>query len=69
MDPNIICVENAVLLKLKGLFGIAVAVVVVILKKLFKKKHFLLRLVWKNMCLVKTVVEIEVEQKAVYSVW
>jgi hypothetical protein len=44
-------------------FGIAVAVVVVVLKKLFYKKYFLLRLVWKNRCLVKTVFEIEVEKK------
>jgi hypothetical protein len=46
-------------------FGIAIAVVVVVLKKLFYKKYFYLRLVWKNIYLVKTVVEIEVEQKVV----
>jgi hypothetical protein len=46
-------------------FDIEVVVVVVVLKKLFYKKYLYLRLVWKNMCLVKTVVEIEVEQKIV----
>jgi hypothetical protein len=30
VDPTIICIENAVLLKLKCVFGIAVAVVVVV---------------------------------------
>jgi len=46
-------------------FGIKVTVIVVVLKKLFYKKYFLLRLVWKNICLIKTVVEIEAEQKVV----
>ena len=46
-------------------FGIKVVVVVVVLKKLFYKKYFSLRLVWKNICLVKTMVEIEVKQKVV----
>jgi len=47
------------------IFGIVITVIVVILKKLFYKKYFLLRVVWKNICLIKTVVEIEVEQKIV----
>ena len=50
---------------LKGVIGIAIAVMIVILKKLFYKKYFQLRLVWKNIYLVKTVVKIEVEQKVV----
>ena len=49
----------------KSVFGIAVAVVIVIWKKLFYKKYFYLRLVWKNRCLVKTVVKIEVEEKII----
>jgi hypothetical protein len=50
-------------------FGIAIAVMIAVLKKLFYKKYFYLRLVWKNICLVKIVVEIEVEQKVVQCVW
>ena len=50
---------------LKGVIGIAIAVMIVVLKKLFYKKYFQLRLVWKNICLVKTMVEIDVEQKVV----
>jgi hypothetical protein len=46
-------------------FGIEVDIMVMVLKKLFYKKYFLLRLVWKNIYLVKIVVEIKVEQKVV----
>jgi hypothetical protein len=45
--------------------AVAVMVVVVVWKKLFYKKYFLLRLVWKNKCLVKTMVEIKVGEKVV----
>ena len=51
------------------MFGIAIAVMIAVWKKLFYKKYFYLRLVWKNICLVKIMVEIEVEQKVVQCVW
>jgi hypothetical protein len=38
---------------------------IVILKKLFYKNYFYLRLVWKNIYLIKNMVEIEVKQKTV----
>jgi len=53
-------------MEIQSVFGIVVAFMVVVWKKLFYKKYFQLRLFWKkNKCLAKTVVEIEVEQKVV----
>ena len=46
-------------------FGIVVVSVVVVWKILFYKKHFWLRLIGIYICLVKTMFEIEVEQKVV----
>jgi hypothetical protein len=48
-----------------SVFGIVVAVVVVVWKTLFYKSTFSWGWFEKNRCLVKTVVEIEVEKKIV----
>jgi hypothetical protein len=51
--------------RVKYVFGIVVAFIVVVWKKLFYKKYFWLGWFDIYICLVKTVVEIEVEQKVV----
>ena len=53
----------------KGLFGIAVAVAVEVEKTEFQKKCFFCGSKKTVKCLVKTVVELEVEKKAVLGVW
>jgi len=47
------------------MFGIVVALVVVVWKKYFIKSIFGWNWFEKNKCLVKTVVEIEVEEKVI----
>ena len=50
-------------LKVKSVFGIAFVFVVEILKKLFHEKHFNYNSKYFLKCLVKTVVEFEVNEK------